>query len=99
VQTQANRSERRPPVRREGGMVSNEPCRRPAFRWQREYWDTVMRDKERERKAIRYIENNPVKSKLCRTPEDWPFSSARFRDKHGGLTRISISGTPASGPA
>jgi hypothetical protein len=39
-----------------------------------------MRDEEQRRKAIRYIENNPVKSKLCRAPEEWPFSSARFRD-------------------
>ena len=48
--------------------------------WQPEYWDRYMRDTERTRKAIRYIENNPVKAKLCPTPEAWPFSSARFRD-------------------
>ena len=48
--------------------------------WQKDYWDTFMRDGEQTRKAIRYIENNPVKAKLCRAPEDWPFSSARFRD-------------------
>ena len=50
--------------------------------WQREYWETFMRDEEQERVAIRYIENNPVKSKLCRLAEDWPFSSARFRDNY-----------------
>ncbi len=48
--------------------------------WQEDYWDTFMRDEEQTRKAVRYIENNPVKAKLCRTPEEWPFSSARFRD-------------------
>ena len=37
--------------------------------WQREYWDTFMRDEEQERKAVRYIENNPVKAKLCRVDE------------------------------
>jgi REP element-mobilizing transposase RayT len=48
--------------------------------WQPEYWDRYMRDTEQTRKAICYIENNPVKAKFCRTPEAWPFSSARFRD-------------------
>jgi REP element-mobilizing transposase RayT len=48
--------------------------------WQPEYWDLFMRDEEQTRKAIRYIENNPVKAGFCRTPEAWPFASARFRD-------------------
>ena len=54
--------------------------------WQLEYWGTFMRDEEQARKAIRYIEANPVKANLCRAPENWPFSSARFRDKFGRLT-------------
>ena len=53
--------------------------------WQREYWDTFMRDEEQERKAVRYIENNPVKAGLCQTPEAWMFSSARFRDEYRRL--------------
>ena len=48
--------------------------------WQLDYWDTFMRDEAQKIKAVRYIENNPVKAKLCRAPEEWPFSSARFRD-------------------
>ncbi len=48
--------------------------------WQPEYWDHFMRDTEQTLKAVRYIENNPVKAKLCHTPEEWLFSSARFRD-------------------
>ena len=48
--------------------------------WQPEYWDRFMRDEEQRQKAVRYIENNPVKAKLSRTAEEWPFSSARFRD-------------------
>jgi hypothetical protein len=32
--------------------------------------------------TVRYIENNPVKARLCKEPSDWPFSSAWFR-KHG----------------
>jgi len=48
--------------------------------WQPDYWDHYMRDEEQASKAIRYIENNPVKVKLCRAPEDWTFGSARFRN-------------------
>jgi type I restriction enzyme R subunit/putative DNA methylase len=61
----------------------NEPRRCSALhlKWQREYWDTFMRDEEQERTAIRYIETNPVKAKLCRTAEEWPYGSARFRDE------------------
>ena len=88
VQRQAKQfeSERRLPARRaDVSTTQNEPCRRPALRWQREYWDTFMRDEAQERTAIRYIENNPVKAKLCRAPGEWPFSSARFRDEYRTL--------------
>lgn len=83
------------------------PGRRAAHRqrlaWQREYWDTYMRDERQERAAIHYIESNPVKGRLCRTPEDWPFSSARFRDEYRQLQSARQQarpiGTPTSGPA
>ncbi|HXC98764.1 MAG TPA: hypothetical protein VN048_05440 [Verrucomicrobiae bacterium] len=86
----ASSTERRPPARREGVKPSGALARRGALlvqrlRWQRDYWDTFMRDEEQERTAIRYIENNPVKAHLCRSPEEWPCSSARFRDKYRGL--------------
>jgi REP-associated tyrosine transposase len=61
-------------------VKANKSLSRAGRFWQLEYWDRFMRDEERKRKAIRYIENNPVKGNLCRTPEGWPFSSARFRD-------------------
>jgi len=67
---------------------ANAAARRAALqtlRWEREYWDTFMRDEEQEKTAVRYIESNPVKAKLCRTAEDWSFSSARFRDKYRRL--------------
>lgn len=66
-------------------VAANKVLERNGSFWQREYWDTFMRDEEQERKAIRYIENNPVKAKLCRTAEEWPFSSARFRDEYRQL--------------
>lgn len=56
--------------------------------WQLDYWDTFMRNEAQTRKAIRYIENNPVKAKLCRAPEEWLFSSARFRDPQTGQLKL-----------
>ena len=47
--------------------------------WWEEYFDRYIRDGDHFRKTVRYIENNPVKAKLCRLPEDWPFSSAWYR--------------------
>ncbi len=35
--------------------------------------------------AIRYIEGNPVKARLCQAAEDWQFSSATFRDEYRRL--------------
>jgi REP element-mobilizing transposase RayT len=61
-------------------VAANKLLNRSGDFWQEDYWDTFMRDEEQTRKAIRYIENNPVKAKLCQTPEAWPFSSARYRD-------------------
>ena len=49
--------------------------------WQPEYWDRFMRSEEQLRKAIRYIENNPVKAGLCSHATEWRCSSARFRDE------------------
>ena len=49
--------------------------------WMADYFDRYIRNFEHFGKTIRYIENNPVKAHLCKRPEDWPFSSARFRVK------------------
>lgn len=61
-------------------VAANKLLGRTGRFWQPEYWDRFMRDEEQRRNAIRYIESNSVKAKLCRAPEDWPFSSARYRD-------------------
>lgn len=50
-------------------------CRSGSF-WSREYFDRMIRDAEHFRKTKRYIEMNPVKARLCETPEEWEFSSA-----------------------
>lgn len=44
--------------------------------WMRETFDRYIRDSDHFERAFRYIENNPVKAKLCSKPEDWEFSSA-----------------------
>ena len=48
--------------------------------WQVEYFDRYIRDVEHFRKALRYIENNPVKAGLVKLATDWQWSSARFAD-------------------
>lgn len=48
--------------------------------WQDESYDHWARDDEELLRIIHYIENNPVKAKLCAQPGDWPWSSARLRD-------------------
>jgi len=88
-------AERRLPARRVDVPAPNEPCWKPALRplrWEREYWDTFMRDEEQERKSINYIENNPVKAMLCRAPEEWAFSSARFQDEYRRLKVPGVGG-------
>ena len=49
--------------------------------WMADYFDRYIRNSEHFANTVRYIENNPVKAGLCRKPEDWPFSSARFRER------------------
>ena len=66
-------------------IQANRSLGRSGSFWQREYWDTYMRDSGQELKAIRYIESNPIKARLCQAPENWPFSSARFRDEYRRL--------------
>ncbi len=47
--------------------------------WQKEYFDRYIRNARHYTKVSAYIENNPVKARLCEKPEEWPFSSAKFR--------------------
>lgn len=53
--------------------------------WQHDYWDRYIRDQEHYRKIMLYIEWNPVKAGLVKWLEQWPFSSARFRDEYNQL--------------
>lgn len=49
--------------------------------WQDESYDHWSRDEEEFFRILDYIEKNPVKAGLCASPADWPWSSARFRQK------------------
>ncbi len=44
--------------------------------WQHESYDHWIRDDEEKSRIRRYIRNNPVKAKLCQSPEEWRWSSA-----------------------
>ncbi len=58
---------------------ANRTLRRKGQFWMEDYFDRYIRNAEHFMKTVRYIENNPVKARLCKKPEDWPFSSAWFR--------------------
>jgi REP element-mobilizing transposase RayT len=44
--------------------------------WQHESYEHWIRDEEEKAQIRRYTRNNPVIAKLCRSPEDWRWSSA-----------------------
>lgn len=49
--------------------------------WQKEYFDRYIRNARHFAKVSAYIENNPVRARLCERPEAWPFGSAWFRNQ------------------
>lgn len=57
--------------------------------WQDESFDHWARDRAELFRIVKYIENNPVKAGLVKTPEDWQWSSAAER-KRRGLTDIVV---------
>ena len=61
-------------------LEANRLLQRSGRFWQVEYFERYMRDVEHFRRAIRYIENNPMKAGLADVPEAWAWSSARFAD-------------------
>jgi len=65
---------------------ANEYLNRSGQFWMEDYFDRFIRNEEHYWNTVRYIENNPVKARLCKEPSDWPFSSAWFR-KHGRKKR------------
>ena len=61
---------------------ANKLLKRSGQFWMADYFDRYIRNERHFYRAVKYIENNPVKAGLCTKPSDWPFSSAwfKFRD-------------------
>ena len=57
----------------------NEFLNRKGRFWAKEYFDRYIRDQRHFANTIAYIENNPVKARLCKSPEQWPYGSAYFK--------------------
>ncbi len=55
---------------------ANEFLGRSGIFWCRDFHDRYIRDREHLENAKRYIEQNPVKARLCKKAEDWRWSSA-----------------------
>ncbi len=49
--------------------------------WQKESFDHLVRDEMGFQQFVVYTEENPVAAGLCRSPQEWPFSSARSRSQ------------------
>ncbi|WP_222435079.1 hypothetical protein, partial [Bacillus pumilus] len=47
--------------------------------WFKEYFDRYIRDGKHYQATVRYIDENPVKARLCQNVEDWEFSSAFYK--------------------
>jgi putative DNA methylase len=60
---------------------ANKVLKRKGQFWAPECFDRYIRDGRHFNAVVRYIENNPVKARLCSRPEDWPFSSAALKWK------------------
>lgn len=60
---------------------ANKMLNRKGRFWQKEYFDSYIRNARQFVKTVAYIENNPVKANLCDKPEEWPFSSAALRKR------------------
>jgi putative DNA methylase len=58
---------------------ANQLLQRKGPFWMQDYFDRYIRNAEHFARTVRYIENNPVQARLCKQPQDWPFSSAWFR--------------------
>ncbi len=51
--------------------------------WQDESFEHFVRDEEELHRIISYVERNPVKAGLTTEADEWPFSSAELRSRHG----------------
>jgi REP element-mobilizing transposase RayT len=65
------------------GFTGNEANRildRTGRFWSPDYFDRFMRDRVHLERVRKYIEENPVKARLCASPEEWPWGSAGWSE-------------------
>lgn len=55
----------------------------PRTFWEEDYFDRYLRDNDHYRRVVHYIENNPNKAGLVKSPTEWLWSSARYRGELG----------------
>jgi REP element-mobilizing transposase RayT len=65
--------------------AANLALKRRGHFWEREYFDTLIRDEAHLGRVIRYTESNPVKARLAHERRAWRWGSARWRDEYGRL--------------
>ena len=59
---------------------ANKILKRKGKFWQHESYDHVVRDEKELIRIIKYILNNPIKSGLCETHEEWEWNY--YNPKH-----------------
>jgi putative transposase len=47
--------------------------------WQRDFWDTQMRNRDHYQEKVHYVQMNPVRKSLVKTPEEWPYKGECHR--------------------
>ena len=60
------------------GNEANKILKREGQFWQHESYDHIIRDEKEFYRIWNYIDYNPVKARLCKSIEDWAWSSACF---------------------
>lgn len=60
-------------------LEANRILKRRGVFWEREYWDTRIRDSGHHERALNYIEENPVRAGLVARSWDWKWGSAHER--------------------
>jgi len=41
--------------------------------WQKEFFDHLLRSDESHKKKWEYVRHNPVRHRLCKSPDEWPY--------------------------
>jgi REP element-mobilizing transposase RayT len=57
----------------------NKVLQRKGTVWEPESFDHLVRHERAFEQFVQYTENNPVVAGFCDSPDQWPFSSARYR--------------------